>query len=160
MSADASKVPFFRRRSILVPFLALAVFSIAGAAIYRYANDPVRLLQPYFGQDLRLLSEDEKLQFEAIMCRLVPDARLCVYPPRPRSWHPKEWWHYFTAKPWTDWEQPQSWYFWQVGISHGKERLIYFQGEPLILTPGESRARIFVMERTGKLLCESEFSTG
>src|SRR5262249_46966575 len=113
MSAQAAKVGFFRRRRVFIALLTLAVFVIAATAIYRYAIDQIRRLQPYIGKDLRLLSEDEQIEFDRLISTLVPEARLAEYPSRPTTWDSKKWWNYLTARPWLGWPR-QPWYLWRV----------------------------------------------
>ena len=52
------------------------------------------------------------------------------------------------------------WFFWRIQHPPGQTRYILFDGQPLYMIPGASRARVSVFEPDGQLLSSSAFSTG
>jgi hypothetical protein len=77
---------WFRKR-----LRAFAVLScvLAGTVFWFSRPSPVQRLQPYLGQDLRALSEDEQIAFDGLVGALVPEARVFSRPTRPRTWDPR-----------------------------------------------------------------------
>jgi hypothetical protein len=153
-----SRISKLRRARIAL--LGVGATFLIGAVFYHFRPSAVDRLQPFIGKDLRTLSEAEQIKFDNIIGRLIPQARVFHYPKRPSTWSLSDWYDYLTAKPYPSPFDVSSWYLWKVIDAQGQTRLIFFQGRPLFMIPGESMARIFVMDIEGNLLTESEFPTG
>src|SRR5262249_45830615 len=55
---------------------AFGICVFAGALFWLFRPNTVERLQPYLGQDLRALSEDEQIEFDDLIGRLAPEARV------------------------------------------------------------------------------------
>jgi hypothetical protein len=142
-----------------------ALLVLAGAAYWLCCPRTVQRLQPYLGQDLRGLREDEQVIFDGLIGRLAPEASVFEQPPRPETWNPRDWYDYYyhpraTRRLEASFFRLQSWYLWRVANGQGQDRLVLFQGAPLTMIPGSSSARIFVFDTDGNQLQKFDFSTG
>ena len=106
------------------------------------ANEFAETMKSYLGKDLRCLDETEKEQFNQLTSAFIP-------------------------QPTTEEEQVaaillgyDSWYVWQDGNDPGKQRFILFQVFPIMSVPGVRAARVFVLDSTGDVLSQCEFSLG
>ena len=160
MSTDSNTPRLPRRRRALVGLTVSASFLLLGTSIYLTRPTPVQRLQPYLGQDLRTLAEDDQIKVDGLIGRLAPEARRFTASDRPRNWGQGAWRDYLTAKKATPLFSPRSWYLWQVQNGQRQERLVLFQGKPLFMIPDASSAHVFVFDAEGRRLTESEFLTG
>ena len=160
MNTDSTTSRLPSRRRALVGLTVCASFLLLGTAVYLTRPTPVQRLQPYLGQDLRTLSEDDQIKFDGLIRRLAPEASRFTPRDRPRNWDQGAWRDYLTAKKDTPLFSPRSWYLWQVQNRQGQERLVLFQGKALFMIPDASSAHVFVFDAEGRRLTESEFLTG
>jgi hypothetical protein len=138
---------------------AVSAFVLTGAVYWLCVPSALQRLHSYIGQDLRTLSEDERIGFDRLLGCFVPEAKAVGDPPRPQTWNPKDWYDHFRPKPFTFWDA-ESWYLWRVTNEQGHERLVLFQRMHQWVYPSNPSARIFVMDREGKPLSKTEFPTG
>lgn len=52
------------------------------------------------------------------------------------------------------------WYIWKYETDEGAIRYILFEGKPLLITPGQSGARIHIFNEQWQVISKTEFSTG
>jgi hypothetical protein len=133
---------------------------LLGTAFYFSRPGPIRRLQTYLDRDLRNLPESEQIEFDGLIGQLAPEARRFTPPDRPRTGDPRAWRNYIAAKPIPPVFSPRSWYLWHVTDGRGQERLVLFQGAPLVIIPGASYAHVFVFDADGRRLTDCEFLTG
>jgi hypothetical protein len=145
---------FLRRRWVVAAVATFGACVLVTVLPELFQPAPVERLRPYFGKDLRTLSEAEQIKVDGLLGRLAPEARMFSRPSRPQTLNPKDWYAYSRAKP----SAPhcRSWYIWRVT----NERLVLFQGVPLWTIPGGSAARTFVFDAKGRPLKHCLFDTG
>jgi hypothetical protein len=141
-----------------IALLGLGVAVLTSAVFYYFRLKPVDQLQPFIGKDLRTLSEEEQIEFDDIVGKLIPQGRVFDHPRLPRTLNPQDWQDYLSGRRFTFFIR--SWYLWKICDAQSNERLILFQGMPCYRIPGASMACVFVMDTNGTPLRESSFSTG
>lgn len=125
--------------------------------IIRYVQ--LQQLRGYLKQDIKALEESDQEHFENLIDALTPEATV-LSDRAPQTW--QEWIKApFKSKRWRFFCDYDSWYLWPVQDRHGQERLILFQASRLRMIPGESAARVFILDSHGKVMARSgRFTTG
>src|SRR5262245_52996507 len=123
MGTIAATGEYLKPNRAKVALLTLAGAVLVGAAFYDPRPNPVDRLQPFIGKDLRMLSEEERAEFDDIISALLPQANEVIRPKMPRSLNLREWLDYFAAKP-VRFRFFSNWYLWKTVNGQGKIRLI------------------------------------
>jgi hypothetical protein len=160
MTKELPAYRLFSRCRAWVVFAVCGASLLLGTAFYFSNRSPVQRLQPYLGRDLRTLPDGDQAKFDALVGQLAPEARRFFVPDHPQTWDPGDWQAYLASKPHTPWGFPRSWYLWRVADGQGQQRLVLFQGRPLVMIPDASSAHVFVFDADGHLLTKSHFLTG
>jgi hypothetical protein len=147
---------------VIVSSLVLSLFIVP----HLVTQLRLRRLRSYAGQDLRKLADRESAALDRLIETLIPQTRA----EWPEAQAPASWYRallenlrarlnpgYPPARLLFGWE---TWYLWRVPFAEDQEGLVLFQAQRLWTIPGESRARIFVLDNNGNLLAESILQTG
>jgi hypothetical protein len=94
----------------------------------------------FLNQDLRHLSPDRKQELEELLFRVLPDKR--------------------QQNPLANIFEPEPWHLWHSTDAEGNSRYILFEGRDLFIIPGDSYAKVYLLETNGTILEESGFKTG
>jgi hypothetical protein len=137
--------PNGRRRRAWLTFklstLFLIVTVVAVVLAYPRIQHQLRFqkLKSYVGKDLRTLPEMERTALDQIIKRLLhssksdSDAFIIL--------------------------RYENWFVWELPTNKGT-RFVIFQGQPIFMIPGTSNANIALLGPSGRLIAQSEFSTG
>jgi hypothetical protein len=122
----------FRLSTLL---LAVTAIALALGAPHLYRQIQFWRLQSYVGRDLRKLMEDEQKTFNSIVESVLAPPKRPVF------------------------DTFENWFVWQVPTDRG-ERIVLFQASRLWMIPGNSHARLYFFDRTGRRVGESMFQVG
>jgi hypothetical protein len=122
----------FRLSTLL---LAVTAIALALGAPHLYRQIQFWRLQSYVGRDLRKLTEDEQKTFNSIVESVLAPPKRPVF------------------------DTFENWFVWRVPTDRG-ERIVLFQASRLWMIPGNSHARLYFFDRTGRRVGESMFQVG